>query len=772
MAGKANDTVIMLRDVWKVYRMGAVEVPALRGLDLEIKKGEFVAVMGPSGSGKCISGDSELILHNGVPIHIRDIKDKKDVKVLALDKETGKISAFAVKNLYKRRVNTALEIETTGGKRIVATEEHPFFTLDGDGFSEVLAKNLEKGLFVATAKATHIEGKRQCLNSLEMLCRDHSLIVYDSPRLVKKVLAGAGASRNEICTKLHINYCTLDSWLYKNNIPLDNFRRILKLYGKDIGEFDGKIKLTALSSNKKVMIPTHSSPELLELYGFLSGDGNIDKDGLKISNIDKGLKRRIMYLYKRVFGVDSAEFIDKRIDCNSKVLRSFFIEIFGFPVFKKSRSIKLPDFMFKCTRKEISAFIRGLFDCDAHISRYTKDISITLASRDIIIQLVHLLLRLGINARYSEKLKHATNSRIKRNRRYYSLSISGLDNLRSYAKHIGFNSKDKSGRLKHHLKGTANTNVAVIPCGKMIRDLRRNSEIILPRRIHRLLWPYEKENIHPSAKKLDEITRLLQNYGVDVRKLRDLACKDIFWDKIRSVHVLNEGIYVYDVTVPGADNFVANNFIIHNSTAMNMIGCLDIPTKGSIYLEGKDISHLSESDLAQIRGRKIGFIFQQFNLIQNLTALENVMLPMTFQGIPSSQRRQKAAELLDLVELGDRMYHKPTELSGGQQQRVAIARALANDPDVILADEPTGNLDSKTGGIVMQFLKNMHNQQCKTIVMVTHDANVAEHAERVELLRDGTIVSTRKGKKHKHDEKVSCRIRGKKNDDKKTKGGH
>ena len=207
------------------------------------------------------------------------------------------------------------------------------------------------------------------------------------------------------------------------------------------------------------------------------------------------------------------------------------------------------------------------------------------------------------------------------------------------------------------------------------------------------------------------------------------------------------------------------------STAMNMIGCLDIPTKGRIFLEGKDISHLTESDLAQIRGKKIGFIFQQFNLISTLTALENIMLPMTFQGIPAYRRKEKAIELLNLVELGDRMDHKPNELSGGQQQRVAIARALANDPEVILADEPTGNLDSKTGGIVMAFLKKMHNTQCKTIVMVTHDPNVAEHAERVELLRDGAIVSTRKGKLHSHDEELPCRVKPKKDDDRNTKGG-
>jgi putative ABC transport system ATP-binding protein len=180
------------------------------------------------------------------------------------------------------------------------------------------------------------------------------------------------------------------------------------------------------------------------------------------------------------------------------------------------------------------------------------------------------------------------------------------------------------------------------------------------------------------------------------------------------------------------------------STAMNMIGCLDIPTKGNIFLSGKDISHLSESELAQIRGKKIGFIFQKFNLINTLTALENVMLPMTFQDIPAAERRAKAIKLLESVDLGDRMNHLPNELSGGQQQRVAIARALANDPEVVLADEPTGNLDSKTGENVMQFLQKLHDEKGTTVVMVTHDMNVAKHAERIEHLFDGAIVKTTK----------------------------
>ena len=178
------------------------------------------------------------------------------------------------------------------------------------------------------------------------------------------------------------------------------------------------------------------------------------------------------------------------------------------------------------------------------------------------------------------------------------------------------------------------------------------------------------------------------------------------------------------------------------STAVNMVGCLDVPTKGRIFLEDKDISHLSESDLAQIRGKKIGFIFQQFNLIGTLSAIENVMLPMIFQNTPKDERIRKARELLKLVELEDRMDHKPTELSGGQQQRVAIARALANDPEVILADEPTGNLDTKTGATVMDFLKKLNREEKRTIIMVSHDPNVAKHADRIEFLKDGVIEKT------------------------------
>ncbi len=183
------------------------------------------------------------------------------------------------------------------------------------------------------------------------------------------------------------------------------------------------------------------------------------------------------------------------------------------------------------------------------------------------------------------------------------------------------------------------------------------------------------------------------------------------------------------------------------STAMNMVGALDIPTRGRILLDGKDISHLTESALAQVRGKKIGFIFQQFNLLPTLTAQENVMLPMIFQGIDAEERKERAAKLLKMVELGERINHKPTELSGGQQQRVAIARSLANNPEIILADEPTGNLDSKTEATVIDFLKKLHEKEKKTIVLVTHDEEVAKVADRIEHLRDGQIIRTQKNSK-------------------------
>ena len=175
------------------------------------------------------------------------------------------------------------------------------------------------------------------------------------------------------------------------------------------------------------------------------------------------------------------------------------------------------------------------------------------------------------------------------------------------------------------------------------------------------------------------------------------------------------------------------------STCMNLIGLLDVPSKGKIYLDGRDVSRLSENELARLRGKKIGFIFQQFNLIPTLTALENVLLPVMFQN-GTAAAREKAIDLLNKVGLGERINHRPSQLSGGEQQRVAIARALINDPEIVLADEPTGNLDSKTGKQIMDLLRALHEKEGKTLVVITHDPGVAEYAHTTINIIDGRTV--------------------------------
>jgi len=177
------------------------------------------------------------------------------------------------------------------------------------------------------------------------------------------------------------------------------------------------------------------------------------------------------------------------------------------------------------------------------------------------------------------------------------------------------------------------------------------------------------------------------------------------------------------------------------STLLNLLGCLDLPTRGRAFLAGRDIAKLSEDELAQIRGKTIGFIFQQFNLLQNLSALENVMIPMIFQGKSESERRERAEFLLSSLGLGERILHRPSELSGGEQQRIAIARALSNNPEIIVADEPTGNLDSSTGKKIMEILINLHQEEKKTIIVVTHDPTIANYSNQIVNIKDGQLVA-------------------------------
>ena len=181
------------------------------------------------------------------------------------------------------------------------------------------------------------------------------------------------------------------------------------------------------------------------------------------------------------------------------------------------------------------------------------------------------------------------------------------------------------------------------------------------------------------------------------------------------------------------------------TTMMNIIGILDRPTEGEYMLDGVDVAHAKDRDLSMIRNKKIGFVFQTYNLISRTSALKNVELPMLYAGIGKKERTERAKELLDMVGMGERMTHTPDELSGGQKQRVAIARAMANNPSIILADEPTGALDSKTGRMIMDIFHRLNEEQGKTIVLITHSQELAEETTRIVTLKDGMIIGERRG---------------------------
>ena len=183
------------------------------------------------------------------------------------------------------------------------------------------------------------------------------------------------------------------------------------------------------------------------------------------------------------------------------------------------------------------------------------------------------------------------------------------------------------------------------------------------------------------------------------------------------------------------------------STLMNMVGCLDMPSRGTVLLKSHDISKLSESDLSSMRGKTVGFIFQQYNLIPNMTAYDNVLLPLEFLEVKEHEAQKRAIHVLEIVGLGNYTEHRPAQLSGGQQQRVSIARCLVTNPEIILADEPTGNLDSNTGRYIMDILLKLNKEEGKTVIMVTHDLTLAKYAEKHIELRDGKIISVKGDKK-------------------------
>jgi putative ABC transport system ATP-binding protein len=225
--------------------------------------------------------------------------------------------------------------------------------------------------------------------------------------------------------------------------------------------------------------------------------------------------------------------------------------------------------------------------------------------------------------------------------------------------------------------------------------------------------------------RFDHVSKIYSMGEVDVPALKDISVE------------IKRGDFVAIIGASGSGK----------STMMNLIGCLDTPTLGNIYLKSQDISKLSESDLASLRGKTIGFIFQQYNLISSMTAFDNVMLPLEFLEYSDADAIIRVKETFAIVNLTDKMHHKPTQLSGGQQQRVSIARCLVGHPEIILADEPTGALDSNTGKEVLETLKKLWREQGKTIIMVTHDLHLAQYAHTIIELRDGKIVKMYENKK-------------------------
>jgi len=238
----------------------------------------------------------------------------------------------------------------------------------------------------------------------------------------------------------------------------------------------------------------------------------------------------------------------------------------------------------------------------------------------------------------------------------------------------------------------------------------------------------KKGKLLKKRKKMKENNNLIQL--LNIRKIYKMGNVEI--EVLKGINMLVEEGEHLSIMGPSGSG---------KTTLLNIIGCLDKPTYGEYFFERKEISKLDDNSLSEIRSKYIGFIFQQFNLIPQLNVIENVSLPLFYQGVDEEEMKERSIKLAELVGLGDRLYHRPSELSGGQQQRVAIARALANDPAIILADEPTGNLDTTTGKEIMKLLCELNQNEGKTLIVITHDMNIANYSKRIIKLLDGRIIN-------------------------------
>ncbi|MCK4327662.1 MAG: ATP-binding cassette domain-containing protein [Candidatus Diapherotrites archaeon] len=829
---KKKSRLIEVDDVKREYKMGETIVHALRGVDIDIGKGDFVFIVGPSGSGKCVSPKTKVILNPGELKTIEEVYDAHSNKRNGLSYITnpglktvslgGRGTAFEkVGAVYRGSARRLVEITTRTGKSVEVSGEHPLFTIGGEGITEVRADRLKKGGFIATARKLPLKGKPQYFQ-LEKLGTQKEVRMHNSQRTVRGLIKQCGLPKEGIARKLRVDVTTVKSWETVNNISLYHLSKLCRLCDKSFPEIlSSNHYLKSNTSATFFRLPLKTSPELLEFLGYLIGDGSIDRSGVYFTNADKELLDRFTHLSKGLFSIKPARYKIKnhyRLSIPNVALAKTINVLLGIPHGKK-KSQRIPPWVFSCSNKELAKFVGALYDCDAYVQKTKTEVVLVLSSKEVISELQLILLRFGIVARKGGVIKKATNSGMQP-RKYYYLSISGVPEAKKYYEEIGFLCKRKSQRLGNKIRSKkTNTNVDLIPASPMIRMIRRGLNYST-RRIKQEykmdIWPIERTRREPSKDYVDKIVGILekrikrlkyfkkrlgrktsyretsriavdvglpfkrimreskpgtyyykQYYEKNKKQVKDAlsnriqemiaestplintlknimkAGENVFWDRIETVRHREGNFVVYDLTVPSTQNYIANGIFVHNSTLMHIVGALDHPSSGDVKLEGMPIRQMSDFQLSMMRRNRVGFIFQSFNLVLSLNALDNVMLPLiTDNTINSIELEKRARRLLSEVGLGHRMFHTPNELSGGERQRVAVARALINDPEIVLADEPTGNLDTSTGQEIFDLMRDLNKEHGTTFVIVTHDVEYIDKGDKVYHIKDGVITET------------------------------